>query len=85
MEYYTEIQDTKKLLFVAKKIIRIMAHAKREVYCRELLWEFNILPLCCELSFVVGIMEILQRNSDMHGKQKGKSTTYLCQKLTPWS
>jgi len=66
-----------KLLYVPKKIIRIMAHAKRKVCFIKLICDFNILSLCSEfllsvLSFVLDIMEIFQRNSDMHGKQKAK-------------
>jgi hypothetical protein len=53
------------------RIIRIMAGVKRGVSCRELFKKFNILPLASEfllllLSFLVGNMEKLQTNSDIH-------------------
>jgi hypothetical protein len=57
--------DFKKMSYIQKKIIRIMAGAKRRVSCRELFKKFNILPLASEfllslLSFVVDNIEKFQ-------------------------
>jgi hypothetical protein len=60
--------DSKKVFYIQKRIIRIMAGAKRRASCRELFKKFNILPLASEfllsiLSFVVDNMEKFQTNS----------------------
>jgi hypothetical protein len=61
----------KKVFYIQKKIIRIMAGTKRRVSCRELFKKFNILPLASKfllslLSFVVDNIEKFQTNSDIH-------------------
>jgi hypothetical protein len=38
-------QTAKKVFYIQKKIIRIMAGNKRRVSCRELFKKFNILPV----------------------------------------
>jgi hypothetical protein len=63
--------DSKKVFYIQKRIIRIMAGAKRRASCRELFKKFNSLPLASEfllslLSFVVDNMEKFQTNSDIH-------------------
>jgi hypothetical protein len=63
--------DSEKVFYIQKRIIRIMAGAKRRAFCRELFKKFNILPLASEfllslLSFVVDNMEKYQTNSDIH-------------------
>jgi hypothetical protein len=63
--------DSKKVFYIQKRIIRIMAGAKRRASCRELFKKCNILPLASEfllslLSFVVDNMEKFQTNSDIH-------------------
>jgi hypothetical protein len=63
--------DSKKVSYIQKKIIRIMADTKRRASFRELFKKFNILPLASEillslLSCVVDIIETFQTNSDIH-------------------
>jgi hypothetical protein len=63
--------DSKKVFYIQKRNIRIMAGAKRRASCKELFKKFNILPLASEfslslLSFVVDNMEKFQTNSDIH-------------------
>jgi hypothetical protein len=63
--------DSKKVFYTQKRIIRIMAGAKRRAPCRELFNKFNILPLASEfllslLSFIVDNMDKFQTNSDIH-------------------
>jgi hypothetical protein len=76
--------DSKKLFYIQKKIIRIMAGTKRRASCGELFKKFNILPLASEfllslLSFVVGNLETFQTNSDIHNM----STRYRCNLHVP--
>jgi hypothetical protein len=57
--------DSKKVFYIQKKIIRIMAGTKRRASCRELFKKFNILPLASKflfplLSFVVDNIETFQ-------------------------
>jgi hypothetical protein len=40
--------DSKKVFYIQKNIIRIMAGTKRRASCRELFKKFNILPLASE-------------------------------------
>jgi hypothetical protein len=40
--------DSKKVFYIQKRIVRIIAFAKRRVSCRELFKKFNILPLVSE-------------------------------------
>jgi hypothetical protein len=63
--------DSKKGFYIQKRIIRIMAAAKRRASCRDLFKKFNILPLASKfllslLSFIVDKMEKFQTNSDIH-------------------
>jgi hypothetical protein len=63
--------ESKKVFYIQKKIIRIMAGTKKRASCRELFKKFNILPLVSEfllslLSFVVDNTEKFQTNSDIH-------------------
>jgi hypothetical protein len=63
--------DSKKVFYIKKRIIRIMAGAKRRASYRELFKKFNVLPLASEfllslLSFVVDNMEKFQTNSAIH-------------------
>jgi hypothetical protein len=61
--------DSKKVFYIQKRNIRIMAGAKRRASCRELFKKSNILPIASEfllsLSFVVDNMEKFQTNSDI--------------------
>jgi hypothetical protein len=62
--------DNKKVFYIQKKIIRILAGTKRRASCRKLFKKFNILPLASEfllslLSFVVDNFETFQTNSDI--------------------
>jgi hypothetical protein len=64
-------QTAKKVFYIQKKIIRIMASTKRRASCRELFKKINILPLVSEfllslLSFVGDNLETFQTNSDIH-------------------
>jgi hypothetical protein len=73
--------DSKKVFYIQKKIIRIMAGTKRRASCRELFKKCNILPLVKEfllslLSFVVDNIEKFQTNSDIHNI----GTRYRCAK-----
>jgi hypothetical protein len=66
-----KLNRQQKVFYIQKKIIRVMAGTKRRASCRELLKEFNILPLDSEfllslLSFVVNNLETFQTNSDIH-------------------
>jgi hypothetical protein len=61
----------KKIFYIQKKIIKIMAGTKRTASYRELFKKFNILPLASKflfslLSFVVDNIETFQTNSDIH-------------------
>jgi hypothetical protein len=63
--------DSKKVFYIQKKIIRIMAGTKMRSSCRELFKKFNILRLASEfllslLSFVVDNIQKFQTNSDIH-------------------
>jgi hypothetical protein len=63
--------DSKKVFYIQKKIVRIIAVTKRRASCRELFKKFNILPLDSKLllslsSFVVDNIETFQTNSDSH-------------------
>jgi hypothetical protein len=63
--------DSKKVFYIQKRIIRIMAGTKRRASCRKLFKKFNILPLASEfllslLSFVVDNIEKFQTNSNIH-------------------
>jgi hypothetical protein len=69
--YWGNSTDSKKVFYIQKKIIRIMAGTKRRASCRELFKKFNILPLASEFllslfSFVVDDIERFQTNSDIH-------------------
>jgi hypothetical protein len=62
--------ESKKVFYIQKRIIRIMAGAKRRASCRELFKNFNILPPAGEfllslLSSIVYSMEKFQTNSDI--------------------
>jgi hypothetical protein len=62
--------DNKKVFYIQKKIIGIMAGIKRRASFRELFKKINILPLASEfllslLSFVANT-EKFQTNSDIH-------------------
>jgi hypothetical protein len=63
---------SKKVFYIQKKIIRIMASTKRIASCRELFKKFNILSLASEylltLSFIADNNENFQRNSDINNK-----------------
>jgi hypothetical protein len=63
--------DSKKVLYIQKKIIRIMAGTKRRASCTELFKKFNIFQLASDFlfslsSFVVDNLETFQTNSDVH-------------------
>jgi hypothetical protein len=63
--------DSKKVFYIQKKIIRIMAGTKRRSSCRELFKKFNILPLVGKFllslsSFVMDNIEKFKTNSDIH-------------------
>jgi hypothetical protein len=63
--------DNKKVFYIQKKIIRIMACTNRRALCRELFKKLNILPLASEfllslLSFVVENLETFPVNSNIH-------------------
>jgi hypothetical protein len=63
--------ESKKVFYIQKRIIRIIAGAKRRAACRELFKKFNILPLDSEfllslLLFIVDNMEKFQRNLDIN-------------------
>jgi hypothetical protein len=65
--------DSKKVFYIQKRIVRIMAGAKRRASCRELFRKCNILPLASEFllslsSFVVDNMEKFLTNSDIHSR-----------------
>jgi hypothetical protein len=70
MFYAGNSTDSKKVFYIQKRIIRIMAGAKRRASCRELFKKLNILPLASEfllsLSFVVDNMEKFQTNSGIY-------------------
>jgi hypothetical protein len=58
--------DSKKVFYIQKKIIRIMASTKMRASCRELFKKFNILPLASKfvlssLSFVVDNIETFKK------------------------
>jgi hypothetical protein len=60
--------DSKKVFYIHKRTIRIMAAVKRRASCRGLFKKFNILPLTCKfllslLSLIVDNMEKFQTNS----------------------
>jgi hypothetical protein len=62
--------DSKKVLHIQKKIIRIMAGSNRRAPCKDL-FKFNILPLASKFllslsSCVVDNSENFQTNSDIH-------------------
>jgi hypothetical protein len=67
--FWRNLTDSKKVFYIQKKIIRIMAGTKRRASCTELFTKFNILPVASEfllsLSFVVNI-ETFQTNSDIY-------------------
>jgi hypothetical protein len=57
-----KLTGSKKVFYIQKRVIRMMAGAKRRAYCRELFKKFNILSVTSEvllssLSFVVDSME----------------------------
>jgi hypothetical protein len=69
--FWENSTDSKKIFYIQKKIIRIMAGTKRRDSCRQLFKKFNILPLASTFllslsSFVVDNMEKFQTNSDIH-------------------
>jgi hypothetical protein len=68
--FWGNSMDSKKVFYIQKKILRIMAGAERRASCREMFKKFNILPLVSEfllsLSFVVHNIEKFQTNSDIH-------------------
>jgi hypothetical protein len=84
--FWVNSTDSKKVFYIQKKIIRIMAGTKRRASCRELFKKLDILLLASEfllslLSFVVDNIETFQTNSDIHEVQD-TDITFLCQTLT---
>jgi hypothetical protein len=66
--------NSKKLVYIQKRLIRKIAGAKRRASCTELFKKFDILPLATKfflslLPFVMN-MENFQTNSDIHSKYK---------------
>jgi hypothetical protein len=65
--------DSRRVLVIQKKIIRIMAGVKRRVSCRKLCRKFNICPLVSKfllssLSVIVDDMEKFQTKYDIHSR-----------------
>jgi hypothetical protein len=61
--------DSKKVFYIQKRIVRIMAGTIRRASHREVFKKFIIFPLSSEFllpSFIVDNMEHFKTNSDIH-------------------
>jgi hypothetical protein len=69
--------DSKKIYYIQKKIIRIMAGTKRRASCRELFKKFNILPIASE--FLLSLSSFVVDNRNISNKLRYPQNKYKIQ------
>lgn len=72
--FWESLTDTKNIFYIWKKIVRIMAGAKREVSCREIFKKFNILPLSSE--YLTWMLSLFCKQRNISNKLKCTPYTY---------